>query len=37
MYVGATLIINSFKFQLINSDEYAFRYMEINEHQVIEI
>ncbi|CAH1368316.1 hypothetical protein MTP99_009686 [Tenebrio molitor] len=33
MYVGATLIINSFKFQLINSDEYAFRYMEINEHQ----
>lgn len=35
MYVGATLIINSFIFQLIDADEYALRYMEINEFQVI--
>ncbi|RZC36583.1 EF-hand domain-containing family member C2 [Asbolus verrucosus] len=33
MYVGGTLIINSFKFELINADEYAFRYMEIYAHQ----
>ncbi|XP_974278.2 EF-hand domain-containing family member C2 [Tribolium castaneum] len=33
MYVGATLIINSFKFVLIDADEYALRYMEIHDHQ----
>lgn len=32
MFVGAQLIINSFHFILIDSDEYALRYMEINAH-----
>lgn len=34
MYIGATLIINSFKFELVSADEYALRYMEIHDHQV---
>ncbi|KAH1014075.1 hypothetical protein HUJ04_002970 [Dendroctonus ponderosae] len=30
MFIGATLIINGFKFVLVEADEYALRYMEIN-------
>ncbi|GJQ82716.1 hypothetical protein Trydic_g19726 [Trypoxylus dichotomus] len=33
MFVGAQLIINSFHFILIDADEYALRYMEINAHE----
>lgn len=33
MYVGAQLIINSYFFVLINADEYALRFMEINCHE----
>ncbi|XP_022907177.1 EF-hand domain-containing family member C2-like [Onthophagus taurus] len=33
MYVGAQLIINSFQFVLIDADEYALRFMEINAHE----
>ncbi|KAF5307016.1 hypothetical protein FQR65_LT18488 [Abscondita terminalis] len=32
MYVGATLVINSFEFVLIDADDYALRYMELNSH-----
>lgn len=34
MFVGATLIINSFHFVLINADEYALRYMELHSNEV---
>lgn len=34
MYVGATLIINEFHFVLIESDDYALRYMELHANQV---
>lgn len=34
MFIGATLIINGFKFVLVEADEYALRYMEINCGQV---
>ncbi|CAH0563867.1 unnamed protein product [Brassicogethes aeneus] len=30
MFIGATLIINGFQFVLINADEYALRFMELN-------
>ncbi|XP_066140061.1 EF-hand domain-containing family member C2-like [Euwallacea fornicatus] len=30
MFIGATLIINEFKFVLVDADEYAMRYMELN-------
>ncbi|XP_018325854.1 EF-hand domain-containing family member C2-like [Agrilus planipennis] len=33
MYIGATLLINSFKFVLVDADEYALRYMEINSNE----
>lgn len=35
MFVGASLIINSFNFILINADEYALRYMELNSFEVL--
>lgn len=33
MYVGATLIINSYHFVLIDADEYALRYMELHPNE----
>ncbi|XP_050307096.1 EF-hand domain-containing family member C2-like [Anthonomus grandis grandis] len=30
MFIGATLIINGFEFVLVDADEYALRYMELN-------
>ncbi|KAI4467069.1 ef-hand domain c-terminal containing protein [Holotrichia oblita] len=33
MFVGAQLIINSFHFIMIDADEYALRYKEINAHE----
>lgn len=33
MFVGACLTINSFRFVLVDADEYAFRYMERNCHE----
>ncbi|CAH1175792.1 unnamed protein product [Phaedon cochleariae] len=33
MFVGATLIINEFEFVLLDADEYALRYMELNAGQ----
>lgn len=34
MFVGATLVINSYNFILINADEYCLRYMELNYPEV---
>lgn len=34
MFIGATLIINNFEFVLIDADEYAMRFMELNPGQV---
>lgn len=34
MFVGATLSINSFEFVLIDADDYALRYMELNAEEV---
>lgn len=36
MFVGASIIINSFKFVLIDADEYALRYMERHSNEVPE-
>ncbi|KAG5872507.1 hypothetical protein JTB14_027095 [Gonioctena quinquepunctata] len=33
MFIGATLIINGFEFVLVDADEYALRYMELNAGQ----
>lgn len=33
MFVGASIIINSFHFVLINADEYALRYMELHSEE----
>ncbi|KAF5287565.1 hypothetical protein FQA39_LY15894 [Lamprigera yunnana] len=33
MFVGATLNINNFEFVLVDADDYALRYMELNSHQ----
>lgn len=33
-YVGATIILNSFQFILVEADEYALRYMEVHSSQV---
>ncbi|XP_031332726.1 EF-hand domain-containing family member C2-like isoform X2 [Photinus pyralis] len=33
IFVGATLVINSFKFVLVDADDYALRYMELNCHE----
>ncbi|XP_074032977.1 EF-hand domain containing 1.2 [Leptinotarsa decemlineata] len=33
MFIGATLIINGFEFILLDADEYALRYMELNAGQ----
>ncbi|KAJ8920607.1 hypothetical protein NQ315_004746 [Exocentrus adspersus] len=35
MFIGATLIINNFEFVLIDADEYALRFMELNPGQVL--
>lgn len=34
MFIGATLVINDFLFILIDADEYALRFMELNAGQV---
>ena len=35
MFVGNTVELNRFRFQLIDADEYAFRYMEQHASEVI--
>lgn len=33
-FIGNSLCLDQFVFQLISADEYALRYMEINKNQV---
>lgn len=35
-WIGNILELNAHKFLLIDADEYAFRYMEVNCHEVCE-
>lgn len=34
MFVGAAIVVNNFPFVLIDADDYALRYMELNDQEV---